>query len=156
MFVKRVFPLALLSVLLLLAPAWAQTSPEAVVGTIRGFYQAIDAQDFGNAWSLLTEASKSRIVAMVAEEAKIPPEQVRPLFDNTAPEIRDGFWKSFAEGEQTKMVLNLTLEYKGEKDGFHVVTASMPVEQGGTGQTLDFLLKDEAGPKYGIAETFNF
>lgn len=153
---RRALTLSVLSLLFLLAPAWADTSPQAAVDVVKDFYRAVDAQDYPKAWSLLTEASKVRIVAMVAEEAKMPVEQVRALFDTTAQEVKDGFWASFREGEQTKLILSLDLQYGGEKDGFHVISATMPEEKGGNGQSLDILVKDENGPKFGIAETFQF
>ncbi len=156
MIFRRTLTPSVLFLLFLLTPTWADTSPQAAVDVVKNFYHAVDAQDYPKAWSLLTEASKVRIVALVAEEAKMPAEQIRPLFDSTAQEVKDGFWDSFRNGEQTKLILSLDLQYGGQKDGFHVVSATMPVEKGGNGQSMDILVKDESGPKFGIAETFGF
>ncbi len=156
MIFRRILTLSFLSLLFLLSPASADTSPQGAVDVIKNFYHAVDAQDYPKAWGLLTEASKNRIVNMVAEEAALPANQIREMFDNTTDDIRDGFWKSFREGEQSKLVLSLDLKYAGEKDGFHVVSATMPAEEGGNGQTLEIFIKDENGPKFGIAETFQF
>lgn len=120
------------------------------------FYRAVEVKDYLTAWSLLTEASKVRIVSMVADEAKMSVAEVRALFDGNAQEIQDGFWASFREGDQVKLILSLNLQYSGQKDGFHVISATMPEEKGGNGQTMDILVKDENGPKFGIAETFQF
>lgn len=156
MIFRRAFTLSALCLLLLLAPAWADTSPQAAVDVVKDFYHAVDAQDYPKAWSLLTEASKVRIVSMVADEAKMSVAEVRALFDGNAQEVRDGFWASFREGDQVKLVLSLNLQYSGQKDGFHVISATMPAEKGGNGQSLEILIKDENGPKFGIAETFEF
>ena len=156
MFFRRIITLSVLSLLLLLAPASAETTPQGAVDVIKTFYNAVDAQEYPTAWSLLSEASKARIVGMVAEEAEMPVPDIRAMFDNTTDDIRDGFWKSFRDGEQTKLILSLDLKYAGQKDGFHIVSATMPAEEGGNGQTLEILIKDENGPKLGLAETFQF
>lgn len=153
---RRTFTLSVLALLFFIAPSWADTTPQSAVDVIKTFYNAVDAQDYPKAWSLLSEASKSRIVAMVAEEAKLPNEQIRQMFDQTTEDIRDGFWASFRDGDQAKMILSLDLQYAGEKDGFHVVSATMPAEKGGNGQSMEILIKDENGPKFAIAETFQF
>jgi hypothetical protein len=140
--------------LLLSAVAWAEgIDANAVAQTPARFYWAVQVKDYAQAWSLLTEATKARLAAVVAEEAKMPTPDVRALFEKSDPSVCQGFWESFRTGTRAELFVGLTYTYAGDMEGAHIVEVTDP---GSTqNKPLQMIVKDEGGYKYGLAETFN-
>lgn len=148
----RAYGLLLAFVLLIASSAGAEVNPEAAAQAPLKFYQAVNAKNYAAAWGLLTEASKSRLTILVAEDAKQTPAEIRNLFDSSDPRIQAGFWDSFRGSAKPELYVTFAYKYTGDKAGSHVIQASDPGSQ--NGKTLDLVVKDEGGYKFGLVETY--
>ena len=92
--------MALLIGLALTLPARADDPAQAV----QGFFQAVVAEDYARAWTLLSSGSQDKIVADVATSEKMDPQAVRRLFDTSDPSICSGFWASFRKGSKSDVL----------------------------------------------------
>ena len=137
--------------LFLTGQALAEVNAEAAASAPQQFYQAVNVKDYGTAWNLLTSASKARITSMVAADAKLPEEQVRQLFDTNDASVQGGFWDSLRGGADTEVYAGLKYVYAGEKNGALIVNASDPA---GGDKSLEMIVKDEGGYKFGLIETY--
>jgi hypothetical protein len=136
--------------LVLHSPCLAEVDAQAAAETPRKFFQAVNAKDYGGAWNLLTEDSKSRITTMVADDAKLPATDIRQMFDANDARLQAGFWDSLRGGGLVQQSLALQYQYTGEKDGALIVSAAAP------SGPVEMIVKDEGGYKFGLAETYKF
>ncbi len=135
------------------SPILAQEGGAAAAEAPKAFFQAVNAQDFGTAWGLMTEASKNRISTLLSEETKLSVPEQRALFDNNDPKVQTQFWNDFRESSKANLYVGFTYTYGGPgEDGLEVVKVSAP--QATEGQTIDLFVKNEGGYKFGLVETF--
>lgn len=145
----------LLLLLLFTAPALSQeVDQQAIIDTPKRFYQAVNARDYPSAWSLLTETSKSRLSAAIAQDAKLEATAVRAMFEGNAPELRDGFWESLRAQSHPELLVQATYTFVGPQDGGFVVRLSGPNSK--PEEALDMLVKDENGYRFGLTETMKY
>lgn len=148
----RISGIFLALLFLLGAPVIAQDG-NAAAEAPKAFFQAVNGQDFGTAWSLLTEGSKARISTLMAQETKLPLAEQRALFDNNDPKVQTQFWNDFRESSKASLYVGFTYTLAGEgENGLEVVKVSSP--QNPDGQAIDLFVKNEGGYKFALAETF--
>jgi hypothetical protein len=152
--VKKLYLLLSLLLLLASAPALAQVDAQAAAQVPLRFFQSINGKDYATAWSLLTEASKTRLSTLVAEEAKVPVEEVRQLFDSNDPAITGSFWADFRSSARPDIYLTRSYNYAADRDGFNVISLTKPGEEGGD-NSLELLVKNENGYKFALVESYD-
>ena len=148
--------LSLLLALLLLvsAPGRAEVDAQAAAQAPLKFYQSVNGKDYATAWSLLTEASKARLTALLANETKQPEAEVRELFETSDPSICAAFWDEFRNSARPDIYASLNYSYTGDRDGAHVISLTKPDST--DGNKLELLVKNEGGYKFALVESYNF
>ncbi|PKL74960.1 MAG: hypothetical protein CVV27_17825, partial [Candidatus Melainabacteria bacterium HGW-Melainabacteria-1] len=81
-------------------PAQNQTQTAGPAEAAQAFFAAMYAENYAQAWSLLSEASKQGISALVAEEADLSTADVRRRFDRNDALLMDNFWPTMRESMQ--------------------------------------------------------
>ncbi len=89
-----------------------------VLDSAEGFFLALEARDYGKAWSFLTEESKRVIVKDVCKEtaklgAEKSEEETRRDFDEAGP-LSKGFWDAYVENFDPDLALKESVWKMGE------------------------------------------
>ncbi len=128
----------------LVAPAQAQDPAHAV----KGFFQAVNARDYGRAWDLLSSSSQNRIVTMVARDEEMSTEAVRRLFETRDPSVCAGFWDSFRASSHSEILAGRTFT-SGQVAGNRG-----SVRMDGNDERHFVTVLEEGSWRFGLMETF--
>jgi len=136
----------LLTLLLCLALAPAARADEPA-RAVKGFFQAVVNGDYARSWNLLSSHSQARIVAAVARDEGLDPQQVRRLFESNAPAVQNGFWANFRSSSRSEVLAFKTFTTLNQEGNRAAV--------GLAGQDGSFVAVRETGVwRFGLFETF--
>ena len=149
---RRMSLLATLALALLLAsPVLATQVPQKEPSqAVKGFFQAVDGQDYAQAWALLSSQSRTTLVNLIARDEKLDPQEVLQLFESNAPAIRAGFWESFRTSSGASVLAAgtfQTLETSGNR---------ARVQMQGREQVAFLAFLEQGSWHFGLVETFPF
>ena len=115
---------------------------------VKGFFQAVDGQDYAQAWGLLSSQSRTTLVNLIARDEKMEPEAVLRLFETNAPDIRAGFWESFRNSSGASVLAAgtfTTVETNGNR---------ARVQMQGREQVPFQAFLEQGSWRFGLVETF--
>lgn len=149
---RRLPLLAILALALLLAsPVRAtQVAQKDPSQAIKGFFQAVDAQDYAQAWRLLSSQSRNTLAQLIARDEKLEPQEVLRLFESDDPSIRAGFWESFRTNSGASVLAAGTFET------LEVGGGRARVQMKGREQVAFLAFLEEGSWRFGLVETFPF